>query len=412
MARGRGRGHESTGRVGKSVVKSNPDVTANIPTIPTSTIISPQAGVNPQADGMGGQNDTNQVQPLIPQITSTFQTFGDGSNPTTPESSSTAPNQINITAESAYTLRNQIGCYMGFQNYNMNRGRGIGRGSVGRVGKSAARSNILVLTANMPTISTPTATPQATGDIGGPTSNHGSNPTTPESSPTSPNQSNPIVLGMSSQTNQVGEDVSRSNINGESNSSRIYVRTLVTITSADKHFYWDSSISDAAVKKQWQIKAAIVYRNFISKLKNKGISQDFRHEDVWESWQRLWEDPKCVEKSKINAQNHRGGKEVAVGTNTGGSISIGEYQKRLVTMLKTSFLQAAEIGRYPTPSEKDMKKYYEKKIFSESDIDQIEEYYQIFGGEKKRRVFGLGSEAKGYYGQTLCVSCGKTSSSA
>ncbi|PHT99576.1 hypothetical protein BC332_29364 [Capsicum chinense] len=33
-------------------------------------------------------------------------------------------------------------------------------------------------------------------------------------------------------------------------------------------------------------------------------------------------------------------------------------------------------------------------------------------GEKKRRVFDLGSEAKGYYGQTLCVSCGKTSSSA
>ncbi|KAM3358211.1 hypothetical protein P3S68_021142 [Capsicum galapagoense] len=52
-----------------------------------------------------------------------------------------------------------------------------------------------------------------------------------------------------------------------------------------------------------------------------------------------------------------------------------------------------------------------KKI-SESDIDQIEAYYQAVGGEKKRRVFGLGSEAKGYYGQTLCVSCGKTSSSA
>ncbi|KAM3233894.1 hypothetical protein P3L10_019253 [Capsicum annuum] len=415
MARGRGQGHESTRCVGKSVAKSNPDVTATIPTIPTSTIVSPQAGV--------------------------IQTFGDGSNPTIPKSSSTAPNQINITVE------------------NMTRGRGTGRGSIVHVGKSAARSNIPVLTANMPTIPTPAVTPQASGDIGGPTSNHGSNPTTPESSPTSPNQSNPIVLGTSSQTNQVGEDVSRSNINGESNSSRTYVRTLVTITSAGihesfkselyhnginwkgvacdikdgyfgefkKHFYWDSSISDAAVKKQWQIKAAIVYRNFIAKLKDKGISQDFRHEDVWESWQRLWKDPKCVEKSKINAQNHRGGKEVAVGTNTGGSISIGEYQKRLVT---------AEIGRYPTPSElhlhlhthgHDEKSFidersriiherYEEilreKIFSETNIDQIKAYYQTAGGEKKRRVFGLGSEAKSYYGQTLCVSCGKTSSSA
>ncbi|KAM3202676.1 hypothetical protein P3L10_030300 [Capsicum annuum] len=71
----------------------------------------------------------------------------------------------------------------------------------------------------------------------------------------------------------------------------------------------------------------------------------------------------------------------------GGSISIGEYRKRL----------AAKMGRDPTPK---------------SVIDQIEAYYQAAGREKKRRVFGLGSEAKGYYGQTLCISCGKTSSLA
>ncbi|PHU14769.1 putative protein phosphatase 2C 18 [Capsicum chinense] len=53
-----------------------------------------------------------------------------------------------------------------------------------------------------------------------------------------------------------------------------------------------------------------------------------------------------------------------------------------------------------------------KPDLPESDIDQFEAYYQVVGGEKKRRVFGLGSEAKGYYGKTLCVSCGKTSSSA
>ncbi|KAM3219768.1 hypothetical protein P3L10_024299 [Capsicum annuum] len=53
-----------------------------------------------------------------------------------------------------------------------------------------------------------------------------------------------------------------------------------------------------------------------------------------------------------------------------------------------------------------------EKTLSESNIDQFEAYYQAAGGEKNRRVFGLGSEAKSYYGQTLCVSCGKTSSSA
>ncbi|PHT31461.1 putative protein phosphatase 2C 33 [Capsicum baccatum] len=53
-----------------------------------------------------------------------------------------------------------------------------------------------------------------------------------------------------------------------------------------------------------------------------------------------------------------------------------------------------------------------EKTLSEFDIDQFEAYYQVAGGEKKRRVFGIGSEAKGYCEQTLCVSCGKTSSSA
>ncbi|PHT93468.1 hypothetical protein T459_01350 [Capsicum annuum] len=53
-----------------------------------------------------------------------------------------------------------------------------------------------------------------------------------------------------------------------------------------------------------------------------------------------------------------------------------------------------------------------KPDLPESDIDQFEVYYQASGEEKKRRVFGLGSEANGYYGQILCVSCEKTSSSA
>ncbi|KAM3216629.1 hypothetical protein P3L10_026070 [Capsicum annuum] len=274
MARGRVRVRGSTGRGGKFAVRSNNDVTANIPTIPTPTIVSPQD------DGI-----------------------------------------------------------------DMTQGRGASRGNIGHAGKSAARSNIPILTTNMPTILIPTVASQTAGGLGAPTFNHGS------TSRTTPNQSNLTVVGTSSQTNQVGEDVSRSNTNEEDNSSRSHVRTLVTITSAGlqpskacsnsihesfkseldhngvnwkgvscdikdgyfgefkKHFYWDSSISDAVVKKQWQSKATTMYRNFIGKIKEKGIRQDFIPEDVWESWQRLWADPKCVEKSKINRQNYRGSKE-------------------------------------------------------------------------------------------------------
>jgi len=50
-------------------------------------------------------------------------------------------------------------------------------------------------------------------------------------------------------------------------------------------------------------------------------------------------------------------------------------------------------------------KYYGKKLpSSQSDIDQYEAYYQAAGGERREEVYGLGSEAKTYYGKNLCKS--------
>ncbi|KAH0679112.1 hypothetical protein KY284_020197 [Solanum tuberosum] len=60
-----------------------------------------------------------------------------------------------------------------------------------------------------------------------------------------------------------------------------------------KYFYWDSSINEGVVRTQWEVKAA--------------------------------------------TRNRCAGREVAPGTHTGGSLSIGEYRKKL--------------GRDPTPSE-------------------------------------------------------------
>ncbi|XP_015163906.1 uncharacterized protein [Solanum tuberosum] len=45
-----------------------------------------------------------------------------------------------------------------------------------------------------------------------------------------------------------------------------------------------------------------------------------------------------------------------------------------------------------------------EKTTSQSDIDQCEAYYQAAGGEKKKKIYGLGYEAKTYYGQNLCAS--------
>ncbi|XP_047261291.1 uncharacterized protein LOC124894809, partial [Capsicum annuum] len=72
---------------------------------------------------------------------------------------------------------------------------------------------------------------------------------------------------------------------------------------------------------------------------------------------------------------------------------------------------AAEMGRDPTPSELHLH-VHTHGHYGKSFVDERSPNRPSAGGGKKRRVFGLGSEAKGYYGQTLCISCGKTLSSS
>ncbi|KAM3319907.1 hypothetical protein P3S67_007107 [Capsicum chacoense] len=87
--------------------------------------------------------------------------------------------------------------------------------------------------------------------------------------------------------------------------------------------------------------------------------------------------------------------------------------------------EALKIGRDPTPSElhlhvhthnhdgKSFEKYEEivqQKLQCDSEIDQLESYYEAAGGAKKKRLFGLGSEAKSYFGKKLCACNASTSS--
>ncbi|KAK4737569.1 hypothetical protein R3W88_001266 [Solanum pinnatisectum] len=157
---------------------------------------------------------------------------------------------------------------------------------------------------------------------------------------------------------------------------------------------------------------------------------------------RLWQAPENVTKSETNKKNHCGGGEAAVGTHTGGSISIGEHRKKLklfpiysrlkekyrtheyrhIVIVRKIFtnttstslfhqiisdIGAASIMGFSLKSNRLFERYEEilrEKIESESDIDQREAYYQAAGGEKKRRIYGLGSQAKSYYGPNLCIS--------
>ncbi|KAH0744602.1 hypothetical protein KY290_032595 [Solanum tuberosum] len=261
--------------------------------------------------------------------------------------------------------------------------------------------------------------------------NHTNIPTIVESSPIRPNESNQIGEGTSTQSNTIGED--ESNNHGQR-------RTIVTLTPTGlkpsskcstfiaksfkneldpnginwkgvshlKEFYWDSSTNENAVKRQWEIKASLRYRDFISKIKKNGTNPGYVTDIVWENWTRLWKAPENVTKSETNKKNRRRGRAAAVGTHTGGSISIGEHRKKL----------AIEKGRDPTPSELHLhvhthghdgktfvderarivhERYEEilrEKIESESDIDQCDAYYQVAGGEKKRRIWSWISSKK------------------
>ena len=42
-----------------------------------------------------------------------------------------------------------------------------------------------------------------------------------------------------------------------------------------------------------------------------------------------------------------------------------------------------------------------EKVQCESEIDQLETYYEATGGAKKKRLFGLGFEAARYFGKNF-----------
>ncbi|KAH0652584.1 hypothetical protein KY289_030262 [Solanum tuberosum] len=203
--------------------------------------------------------------------------------------------------------------------------RGRGRGSAGRVGKSSGRGGLD--RTNQVQILGPSSTPPVQMP------NHNNIPTIVESSPITSNENNQIGEGTSTQSNTIGE--------GESNNCG-QRRTIVTPTPTGlepsskcstfiaksfkneldpneinwkgvshpvkdfcfgefkKKFYWDSSTNENAVKRQWEIKASLRYRDFISKIKKNGTNPGYVTDIVWKNWTRLWKAPENVTKSETN----------------------------------------------------------------------------------------------------------------
>ncbi|KAH0665532.1 hypothetical protein KY285_026738 [Solanum tuberosum] len=234
--------------------------------------------------------------------------------------------------------------------------RGRGRG------KSSGRNNPAIRV-SMPTIPVPTIVSSQQG--GTPTVQTSAQNTTPiisETSPVAPNQSNTIGQGPAQNTTPTisktppvapnqSNSVGHSNTIPEGDSSSNHSRTRIFLTSAglepsktcssfiSKSFRndvdsnginWKSVSNDVrdGYFGEFKAKAAVNYRNFISKIKGEGVRPGFVPEHVWKRWMELWRSDDCIKKSEINAKNRRGGHETAAGTHTVGSISMGEYRKR------------------------------------------------------------------------------------
>ncbi|XP_060192814.1 uncharacterized protein LOC132622253 [Lycium barbarum] len=164
--------------------------------------------------------------------------------------------------------------------------------------------------------------------------------------------------------------------------------------------------------KHWNTKAATKYRNFISKSKQKRIKPDYVSDNVWEHWLQLWVDPKCVEKSEINGKNRCGGKEVAAGTHTGGSICIGEHRKRLVVEkdrdptpgevhLHVHMMENLLLMSVPELSMKDIKKYYGKNHSLRLILINVKHITKLLGEQGREEYMVLDLKHKVIMGRIL-----------
>ncbi|KDP42671.1 hypothetical protein JCGZ_00175 [Jatropha curcas] len=181
-------------------------------------------------------------------------------------------------------------------------------------------------------------------------------------------------------------------------------RSIAIWTQVEKHFIWDEAIT-AMLKVAWKKLCADRYANFTYRMRSSSVSQE-----IWESWQKAWEDPAFKRKREIFAQNRRsetGGDGAGPSRNTGGSISA----------IKTSRLLDEKLGREPTPIEvftythtkdHDLNTFVDRRAVSvnenyttarerivtsqtdeseaKSRIDEVALYLEVVGGEKKRKL--------------------------
>ncbi|KAM3343013.1 hypothetical protein P3S68_027979 [Capsicum galapagoense] len=313
-------------------------------------------------------------------------------------------------------------------------------------GKSTGRSKA-ANRVKIPSIPAPVIEQDDTSSI--PTMPPDQTPVIPETSPISPNQSSPTGQNMNVQSNTAVEATSsQRNVSASRLVRTTYIFTIfvhrccVVLLILNLMFYRlePSSKCSSSIKLSFKSE---VNPNGINW---KGVSQDvkdgyfgeFKKNFYWDAfvsevlWMELWQSDDCVKKSEINSKNRCGGHEVAVGTHIGGSITAGEHRKKLLMLVLCYFFSKQLLQFllfflfvlqqfFPATlffflfilllyQHERYEEIIREKVQCESEIDQLETYYEVAGGAKKKRLFGLGSEATSYFGKKLCACNASTSS--
>ncbi|KAG8661886.1 uncharacterized protein LOC110606300 isoform X4 [Manihot esculenta] len=198
-----------------------------------------------------------------------------------------------------------------------------------------------------------------------------------------------------------------------------------------KHFIWDETNS-SLIKIAWQRKAAERYRSLMCSFR-KGKEKSMHVPDItWQKWNEAWSTEDFKSRSKQFSANRRsetGGPGSGISRHSGGSISHTAHAERL----------RKSLGREPLPYElfkvthtrKGTSDLVDARAQSIKDaflalknhssqpqegcseppiVDEVMLYYQAVGGNKKRRVYGVGSQASTFYSQSFHTSFSSTTS--
>ncbi|KAH0660953.1 hypothetical protein KY289_029701 [Solanum tuberosum] len=199
------------------------------------------------------------------------------------------------------------------------------------------------------------------------------------------------------------------------------------VSQSTRKFYWHEFLKsyqwnpteNSIMERTWNKVASTLYSKKMYIWRKGTVKPNFVLEDIWRSWKTHWASNEWMDKSRIATRNRcseTGGLGTGPSKHTGGSRSTVEHTIKLAIELRRppnswdifKKLHKRKDGSFVDAKSKcindKMEVVLAAAISSSSDDSQeVQEldinnlYFDVVGGEKKRRVYGLGSQGLALY---------------